>query len=91
MSGDEVPSEQENRRDRRGYSDAEMEMWGIPVMYAPYFWHADPSVKRASGLLIPSIGSSSHIGQFASVPYFWVLDDQSDVTITPMVTTWAKW
>jgi LPS-assembly protein len=71
------------------YTDAELEMWGIPVMYAPYFSHADPSVKRASGLLIPSIGSSSHIGQFASVPYFWVLDDQSDLTLTPMLTTLA--
>jgi LPS-assembly protein len=71
------------------YSDAEMEMWGVPVAYFPYFWHADPSVKRASGLLIPSIGTSSHIGQFASVPYYGVLDDQSDVTITPMLTTQA--
>ena len=33
-------------------------MYGIPVGYMPYFWHADPSVKRASGLLIPSMGAS---------------------------------
>ena len=38
------------------YRDAVMEMYGSPVAFIPYFWHVDPSVKRASGLLIPSIG-----------------------------------
>ena len=66
-----------------------MEMYGIPVGYMPYFWHADPSVKRASGLLIPSMGASSHIGAFFAQPYYWVIDDQSDATFTPMMTTRA--
>ena len=30
------------------YHDAVVEMYGIPVAYFPYFWHADPSVKRAA-------------------------------------------
>ena len=41
------------------YQDAVLEMYGVPVGYMPYFWHADPSVKRPAGLLIPSIGGSS--------------------------------
>jgi LPS-assembly protein len=69
------------------YQDAVLEMYGIPVAYMPYFWHVDPSVKRASGLLIPSLGNSSHIGTFFAQPYYWVLDDQSDATFTPMITT----
>ena len=69
------------------YQDAVMEMYGIPVAYFPYFWHADPSVKRESGLLIPSLGVASHIGLFFSQPYYWVIDDQSDATFTPMLTT----
>ena len=28
------------------YQDATLEMYGVPVGYFPYFWHADPSVKR---------------------------------------------
>ena len=64
-----------------------MEMYGIPVGYMPYFWHVDPSVKRASGLLIPSFGASSHLGAFFAQPYYWVIDDQSDATFTPMITT----
>jgi LPS-assembly protein len=69
------------------YEDAVLEMYGIPVAYMPYFWHADPSVKRASGLLIPSLGVSSHLGAFFAQPYYWVIDDQSDATFTPMVTS----
>ena len=71
------------------YQDAVMEMYGIPVGYMPYFWHADPSVKRASGLLIPSFGATSHLGGFFAQPYYWVIDDQSDATFTPMMTTRA--
>ena len=69
------------------YEDAVMEMYGIPVAYFPYFWHVDPSVKRASGLLIPSAGVTSGLGAFIAQPYYWVLDDQSDATLTPMLTT----
>jgi LPS-assembly protein len=71
------------------YEDAVLEMYGVPVGYFPYFWTADPSVKRLSGLLIPSIGNSSRIGAFYAQPYYWVIDDQSDATFTPMITSRA--
>jgi LPS-assembly protein len=71
------------------YQDAVLEMYGFPVGYMPYFWHVDPSVKRGSGLLIPSLGYSSHLGAFYAQPYYWVIDDQSDATFTPMITTSA--
>jgi len=69
------------------YEDAVLQMYGIPVAYFPYFWHVDPSVKRASGLLIPSAGASSGLGAFVSQPYYWVLDDQSDATFTPLLSS----
>ncbi|MDE2514464.1 MAG: LPS-assembly protein LptD [Rhodospirillales bacterium] len=71
------------------YTDATMDILGVPVAYFPYFWHVDPSVKRASGLLIPSFGYSSHIGAFFAQPYYWVINDQSDATFTPMITSRA--
>ena len=61
----------------------------IPVAYFPYFWNADPSVKRESGLLPPVFGSSSNIGAFYGQPYYQVIDDQSDATFLPMMTTEA--
>jgi len=69
------------------YEDAVLQMYGIPVAYMPYFWHVDPSVKRASGLLVPSAGASTKLGTFFAQPYYWVIDDQSDATFTPMITT----
>ena len=71
------------------YHDAFLDMYGIPVMYFPYFSNADPSVKRASGFLVPSIGSASHIGAFATIPYYWVIDPQSDATFAPTLATSA--
>jgi LPS-assembly protein len=71
------------------FHDATLEMYGIPVAYFPYFWNADPSVKRESGILPPVIGNSSNIGFFYGQPYYLVIDDQSDATFIPMITTEA--
>ena len=69
------------------YRNATLEMFGVPVAWFPYFWHADPSVKRESGLLPPVLGVSSNLGAFYGQPYYIVLDDQSDMTLLPMITT----
>lgn len=69
------------------YRDAVLDIYGVPVAWFPYFWHVDPSVKRASGFLVPSIGNSSKLGSFLQVPYYWVLDENSDATITPNFNT----
>ncbi|APH55521.1 Organic solvent tolerance protein [Granulibacter bethesdensis] len=64
------------------YQDAVMEIYGIPVLYLPYMSHPDPSVKRKSGFMVPGIGQSGYLGVFARVPYYLVIDDSSDVTLT---------
>jgi len=69
------------------YRDAELEMDGFPVFFTPYLTQPDPSVKRATGLLIPAIGSSSRLGLFAIVPYFIVINGDSDLTLTPIFAT----
>jgi LPS-assembly protein len=71
------------------YQDARLQMFGVPVAFFPFLSAPDPSVKRASGLLLPSIGNSSALGLFAAEPYYWVIDDQSDATFTPVLTTRA--
>ena len=71
------------------YRDAVLRMDGIPVAYAPFFWHPDPSVPRQSGLLPPYIGNSSGLGAFYGQPYYWVIDGQSDATFTPFMSTRA--
>lgn len=71
------------------YYDAMMRIYGFPIFYFPYFWTVDPSVKRGTGLLVPSFGTSSHIGAFLTVPYYYVIDGQSDVVIAPTLATRA--
>jgi LPS-assembly protein len=69
------------------YSDAVVDLYGVPVAYFPWLAHPDPSQRRASGILIPDAGYSSHLGGFLTVPYYWVIDGQTDVTLTPTLST----
>jgi LPS-assembly protein len=69
------------------YKDVTLDIDGWPVLYSPYLSHPDPSVKRASGFLPPSIGESSFLGGFVKIPYYWVIDEDSDLTFDPMYTT----
>lgn len=68
------------------YRDARLEMYGIPVAYTPFFSHPDPTVKRKSGFLTPTFGSSGNLGAFIQVPYFWAIDQSQDATFAPIYT-----
>ncbi len=65
------------------YRDAWLELAGIPVAYTPYLSHPDPTVKRKSGILIPAVGMSSSLGTNVTVPYFWAIKDNQDITFMP--------
>lgn len=69
------------------YKDATFEMFGYPVMKLPYFKHADPSVKRKSGFLLPRYGSSTDLGTIVETPYYWALAPNYDFTFSPMYTS----
>ncbi|MGC9271207.1 LPS-assembly protein LptD, partial [Acidiphilium sp.] len=71
------------------YHDAELQIFGFPVFWLPYFSQPDPSVKRQDGLLIPSFGSSTHIGEFLAIPYFWDISKSQDATIVPIIASKA--
>jgi LPS-assembly protein len=71
------------------FKDATMEIDGWPVFYSPYISAPDPSVKRASGFLIPSAGGSSTLGANVTIPYYWVLSPDKDLTLTPRFMTKA--
>ncbi len=75
------------RRKTIEYKDAWLEIAGVPVFYTPYLSHPDPTVKRQSGFLAPSIGNSSDLGMILKVPYFYNIAPNKDATITPIFTT----
>jgi len=68
------------------YEDAFFELFGVPVIYMPYFSHSDPEAPRQSGFLVPGVGHSSDIGYFLEVPYYFALDPSYDLVIAPMYT-----
>jgi LPS-assembly protein len=69
------------------YTDAIIEFFGVPIAYTPYFSQADPTVKRASGMLAPDLGSSSALGSFVRLPIYVALTDSQDFTIAPTFST----
>ncbi len=70
------------------YKDAYLDFYGLPVVYLPYFSMSDPSVKRQSGFLVPSLGvTDEYLGSFIRIPYYLVINDQSDLTLTGTVGT----
>ncbi len=69
------------------YTNASLEIKGVPVFYTPYFSHPDPTIKRKSGILSPIYGHNNDLGYIAGVPVYYVISDQKDMTITPVMTT----
>lgn len=69
------------------FDSAWVEIGGVPVAYTPYLSRPDPSVRRKSGFLMPTFGSQSDLGLLVRIPYYYVLGDNQDVTITPWLTS----
>ena len=67
------------------YHDAWLEMFGVPVLYTPWFRHPDFNVDRQTGFLSPSLHFSSESGTQLSTPYYVVLGPDKDVTFTPIL------
>ena len=67
------------------YDHAVLKVYDFPVLYFPKFFHPDPSVKRQSGLLRPEINSSNILGSSLTLPYFKVISDSRDLTVTPIL------
>jgi len=65
------------------YKNAWLKLYDKPVFYFPKFFHPDPSVKRQSGFLMPSLSSSGNIGASTNIPYYLVLSDNKDLTFRP--------
>ncbi|MDA9137528.1 hypothetical protein N9J61_03250 [Pelagibacterales bacterium] len=71
------------------YEGATLSILNVPVLYSPFFSHPDPSVKKRSGLLMPNISSDNNLGTTFSIPYFFNLSSNYDVTLTPSIQSKA--
>ena len=67
------------------YKNAWLKIYDTPVVYFPKFFHPDPTVKRQSGFLIPKFSSGNTLGNSLEIPYFNVMADNKDLTLTPKI------
>jgi LPS-assembly protein len=80
-----VTHDQEQRE--ISYTNARLEMFGVPVLYTPYFSHPDPTVDRKSGFLVPTPSRSTQLGATVETPYFFNLAPNVDATFSPIFTS----
>ena len=69
------------------FEDARLELLGVPMAYLPYFSAPDPTVKRKTGVLVPTFSTNSVYGFGVAVPYYWALAPDYDATFTPLITS----
>jgi LPS-assembly protein len=69
------------------FEDARVEFFGVPLAYVPFMSTPDPTVKRKSGFLFPVLTTTTQYGFGVSMPYFWALAPNYDLTFSPMLTT----
>ena len=64
------------------YNNAVIKVYDIPIMFFPKLSHPDPTVDRRSGFLIPSFSDSKNLGSGVSIPYFFDLGLDKNLTLT---------
>ncbi len=65
------------------YKNAVLKVYDFPIFYFPFFSHPDPTVKRRSGMLLPSFSDNQNLGPGVSLPYYFAVAKDKDLTLTP--------
>ena len=77
-----------DEQERQIYFDhAQFRLGGVPILYIPRLRMPDPTLDRATGVLMPTIRTTSDLGTGIKLPYFIAISPSSDLTVTPYVTT----
>src|SRR4051812_15663889 len=69
------------------FENAQLEFFGVPLAYIPYFSTPDPTVKRKSGFLMPGVTQTTGYGFGVDIPYYWAIAPDYDATFTPRITS----
>jgi LPS-assembly protein len=71
------------------FEDGVFEFFGVPLIWLPYAYYPDPTVKRRSGFLNPEFSQSDDLGFVTGISYYYAFSPSVDLTVTPVVTTEA--
>jgi LPS-assembly protein len=69
------------------FRNATFRVGGVPVFWLPVFAVPDPTVDRASGLLIPIINYDEGRGVSVEMPYLHVVSASEDWIFSPQINT----
>ena len=69
------------------FENAQLEFFGVPMAYLPYFSTPDPTVKRKTGFLMPSYTTVSGYGFGVETPFYWAIAPDYDATFNPRFTS----
>jgi LPS-assembly protein len=69
------------------FENAQLEFFGVPMAYMPYFSTPDPTVKRKTGFLMPGFTQAGGYGFGVDIPFYWAIAPDYDATFTPRITS----
>jgi LPS-assembly protein len=69
------------------FENAQLEFFGVPLAYLPYFSTPDPTVKRKTGFLMPGFTSATGFGYGVETPFYWAIAPDYDATFSPRFTS----
>jgi LPS-assembly protein len=69
------------------FHSATIDVAGTPVLWVPAFSVSDPTVRYATGILTPDVGTSTKIGYFTRLPVYVAISPSQDLTLAPMFST----
>ena len=69
------------------FEDATIDFFGLPMSYFPFMSMPDPTVKRKSGFLFPTFTSGTAYGVGVTLPYYFALAPNYDLTLYPTYTS----
>jgi LPS-assembly protein len=69
------------------FEDGTIDFFGLPLAWFPFLSAPDPTVKRKSGLLFPTVSYSKSYGYAVETPYYLALAPNYDLTLYPKYTT----
>ena len=69
------------------FKHAFFKLYNIPILYSPLFSYPAPNIKKQSGFLTPSINKNSNLGYLVTIPYFYNIAPNYDLTYRPTIMT----
>jgi LPS-assembly protein len=69
------------------FENAQLEFFGVPMAYMPYFSTPDPTVKRKTGFLMPGFSQATGYGFGVEIPFYWAIAPDYDATFMPRITS----